>query len=61
MTVTGINLTGATSVKLSTYSSSFTIASATRITAKVPVMPSGNYRWQSRRGTATSTGYFRKF
>ena len=58
--ITGSNLTGATSVKLGTVSAIFTVNSATRITATVPSMTMGHYKWQvtTPGGTASSTGTF---
>ena len=60
VTINGSNFTGATSVKLGTVSASFTITSATRISATVPAMSRGAYKWSvtTPGGTATSTGSF---
>jgi hypothetical protein len=60
VTLTGKNFTGATSVKLGTVSAKFTVNSATKITATVPTIPNGYYRWSvtNSAGTATSTSSF---
>jgi subtilase family serine protease len=54
--INGSNLTGATSVQLGTTSASFTVNSAAKITATVPSMAPGSYRWQvtTPGGTAAS-------
>ena len=63
VTITGSNFTGAISVKLGTASAKFTVNSPTRITATVPAIPHGFYRWSvtNPAGTAISTSYFRVF
>jgi len=61
--INGTNFTGATSVKLGTASASFTITSATRISATVPTLSRGTYKWSvtTPGGTATSAGNFFHF
>jgi hypothetical protein len=60
VTITGENFTGVTSVKLGTVSAKFTVNSPTRITATVPTVQQGYYKWSvtTPGGTATSTGSF---
>jgi hypothetical protein len=60
VTINGTNFTGATSVKLGTVSAGFTLNSANRITATVPFMSSGHYKWSvtTASGTGTSTATF---
>jgi len=60
VTITGKNFAGVTGVRLGTVSAKFTVNSATKITATVPVIPSGYYRWSvtNPAGTATSTSSF---
>jgi subtilase family serine protease len=61
--INGSNFTGATSVKLGTASASFTVTSPSRITATVPALSRGTYKWSvtTPGGTATSTGNFFHF
>jgi len=63
VTINGSNFTGVTSVKLGTVSASFTVSTATRISATVPAMSRGSYKWSvtTPGGTATSTGSFFHF
>jgi hypothetical protein len=63
VTINGSGFTGTNSVKLGAVSASFTVSSATRITATVPSLPRGSYKWQvtTPNGTATSTGNFVHF
>jgi hypothetical protein len=64
VTITGTNLTGATSVKLGSVAATFTVNSSTRITATVPNLRLlGSYRWSvtTPGGTATSLSFFRYF
>jgi hypothetical protein len=63
VTITGTNFTGATAVKLGGTTASFTVNSATKITAVVPNKFAGFYKWQVTTpvGTATSFTYFRVF
>jgi hypothetical protein len=58
--ISGTNFTGATSVKLGTVSATFVVNSAGRITATVPSMSMGHYKWQvtTPGGTGTSAGTF---
>ncbi len=58
--ISGSGFTGATSVKLGGVTASFTVQSASRISATVPSMSPGNYKWQvtTPGGTATSTNNF---
>jgi hypothetical protein len=60
VTITGSNFAGATGVELGTTSARFTINSPTRITATVPSVAHGYYRWSltSPAGTATGNTYF---
>ncbi len=59
--IMGSGFTGTTSVKLGTVTATFTIQSAGRISATVPAMSPGNYKWQvtTPGGTATSVTTFR--
>jgi hypothetical protein len=61
VTITGTSFTDASSVKLGTAPVKFTVNSATRITATVPTIARGYYKWSvtNPAGTATSTGSFR--
>ena len=61
VTITGTNFTGAIAVELGTTVVSFTVISSTQITATVPAMSNGRYRWSvtTPSGTATSAGTFR--
>ena len=57
--ITGTNFTGATAVKFGgTAAASFTINSATQITATVDIGATGNITVTTPGGTATSTGIF---
>jgi len=58
--ITGMNFTGATSVKLGTVSAAFTFNASNKITATVPAMSSGRYKWSvtTPAGTGTSAGMF---
>ncbi|HEX9123772.1 MAG TPA: IPT/TIG domain-containing protein [Actinomycetota bacterium] len=59
VTINGTNLTGATSVKFNGVSASFTLNSASKITAKVPSgATSGKISVTTAAGTATSSGTF---
>jgi hypothetical protein len=60
VTITGTNFTGATSVKLGTTSATFIVNSPTQITATVPTIAHGYYKWSvtNPAGTATSTSAF---
>jgi hypothetical protein len=60
VTITGSNLTGASSVKLGNTPAKFAVNSQTKITATVPTIPYGSYKWSvtTPAGTATSTSYF---
>jgi hypothetical protein len=60
VTITGTSFTGATSVKLGTAPAKFTVYSSARITATVPTVQQGYYRWSvtTPAGTGTSTGFF---
>ncbi|HEX6100946.1 MAG TPA: S8 family serine peptidase [Thermoanaerobaculia bacterium] len=59
VTILGANLTGATSVSFNNQSASFTVNSATQITASVPNCSStGLVRVTTAGGTATSVGSF---
>jgi large repetitive protein len=57
VTITGTNFTGATSVKLGGTAATFTVNSATKITATVPSIAKGKYKWQvtTPGGTAASS------
>jgi hypothetical protein len=61
VTITGSNFTGATRVELGTTSGNFTVNSSTMITATVPPIARGFYKWfvTTPSGTSTSTGSFR--
>jgi len=58
--ISGTGFTGATSVKLASTSASFVVNSPTRITATVPSLAHGNYKWSvtTPSGTGTSTASF---
>lgn len=60
VTITGSNFTGATSVRLGTSAAEFTVNSGTSITATVPLIRRGYYKWSvtNAAGTATSTTSF---
>jgi hypothetical protein len=60
VTITGSNLTSAISLKLGGAPALFTVNSATQITATVPTIPHGFYRWSvtTPSGTGTSTSSF---
>ena len=60
VTITGTNFTGAASVKLGTTAATFTVNSATKITATVPNLRFGYYKWSvtTPGGTATSISTF---
>jgi hypothetical protein len=60
VTITGKNFAGVTGVRLGTTSATVTVNSQTKITATVPTIPHGYYRWSvsNPAGTATSTGSF---
>jgi hypothetical protein len=55
-----LNFTGVTAVKLGTTSAKFILNSSTKITAVVPTIAHGYYRWSvtTASGTATTTGSF---
>jgi large repetitive protein len=61
LTITGSNFACVTTVKLGTTSAKVTVNSSTRITAVVPPIAAGYYRWSVRTssGTATNTSRFR--
>jgi hypothetical protein len=61
VTITGSNLTGATSVMLGTTSATFAVSTASSITAVVPSIARGYYTWSvtTPAGTSTSTASFR--
>jgi hypothetical protein len=61
--INGSGFTGATSVKLGSVSATFTVNSSVRITAKVPSMAKGSYKWSvtTPSGSATSTAWFTHF
>jgi hypothetical protein len=61
LAITGSNFTGTTSLKLGGVSAQFTLNSATKITATVPTIPHGLYKWSvtTPAGTGTSTNSFR--
>lgn len=63
VTIMGSEFTGATSVTLGGVSASFTVQSSSRISATVPALRAGTYRWQvtTPSGTATSSSYFFHF
>ena len=56
ITINGSGFTGATSVKLGSVSATFTVVSTVKITAKVPAMARGSYKWSvtTPNGSATS-------
>jgi hypothetical protein len=58
VTITGSNFTGVSKVKLGKVVAAFTVNSPTSITATVPTIAHGSYRWSvtNPAGTATSTG-----
>ena len=58
--INGSGFTGATSVKLGGVSATFTVNSSVRITAKVPAMARGSYKWSvtTPSGSATSLSSF---
>jgi hypothetical protein len=60
VTISGTNFTGATSVKLGAASAKFTVNSATKITATVPTLLHGYYKWSvtTPGGTGNSAGSF---
>jgi hypothetical protein len=60
VTITGTNFTRTTSVKLATTPAKFAVNSPTKITATVPAIRRGSYKWSvtTPAGTATSTGSF---
>jgi hypothetical protein len=60
ITINGTGFTGTTSVKLGAVSAAFTVNSASKITATVPAMSSGRYRFSvtTSLGTGTSSGMF---
>ena len=60
VTITGTNLSGATSVKLGTTPAAFTVNSNTQIAATVPTLRSGPYKWSvtTPTGIAFSRTYF---
>lgn len=59
ITITGTNLTGATSVKFGTTSATFTVNSATKITVKTPAHGTGtvNIRVTTKYGTSKTTSH----
>jgi len=61
ISILGKNFTGATAVKLGTVTASFTVVNDTKITAIVPTIRIGQYKWSvtNPSGTGTSTSYFR--
>jgi hypothetical protein len=61
VSITGSNFTGVSKVKLGKIVAAFTVNSATQITATVPAIAQGHYRWSvtNPAGTAISTGSFR--
>lgn len=60
ITINGSGFTGATSVKLGSVSATFTVVSSVKITAKVPAMAKGSYKWSvtTPNGSATSLASF---
>jgi hypothetical protein len=60
VTITGTNLSGATAVTLGTTDAKFTVGSSTTITATVPTIAHGSYKWSvtTPAGAAISTGSF---
>jgi hypothetical protein len=61
ISILGKNFTGATMVRLGTTATTFTIVSDTKITAVVPTVHIGQYKWSvtNSSGTGTSVSYFR--
>ena len=61
VTLSGSNLDGVTAVKLGAKSAQFTVNSTTMITAVVPTIARGYYKWSvtTAAGTATSSGSYR--
>jgi hypothetical protein len=61
VTISGLNFTGVIAVKLGTTSAKFILNSSTKITAVVPTIAHGYYRWSvtTASGTATGSGSFR--
>ena len=57
VTISGLNFIGVTAVKLGTTSAKFILNSSTKITAVVPTIAHGYYRWSvtTASGTGTST------
>jgi hypothetical protein len=60
VTISGLNFTGVTAVKLGTTSARFILNSSTKITAVVPTIAHGYYHWSvtTVSGTATTSGSF---
>ena len=60
VTITGTNFTGATSVTLRNVTATFTVNSATSVTAKVPSTGASEGKWRvtTAGGTATAAAYF---
>jgi hypothetical protein len=60
VTINGSGFAGATNVKLGGFTATFTVNSPTKITATVPTIPHGSYKWSvtNPAGTGTSTGSF---
>jgi hypothetical protein len=60
VTISGLNFIGVTAVKLGTTSAKFILNSSTKITAVVPTIAHGYYRWSvtTASGTARTTGSF---
>jgi hypothetical protein len=63
ITINGSNFVGVTSVKLGTVTASFTVNSAAKITAVVPTIATGKYKWSvtTAAGTASSPYLFSVF
>ena len=59
--INGLNLNGVTALKLGTRSAQFSVNSSTMITAIVPTIARGYYKWSvtTAAGTATSSGSYR--
>jgi uncharacterized protein (TIGR03437 family) len=58
ITITGTNFTGATTVRFGPGSASFTVNSATQITATVPTgLPAGSQAITVTNASGTSSGY----
>jgi outer membrane protein assembly factor BamB len=55
VTISGTNLSGASSVTLRYVPAAFTVISATRITATVPATGAGDGRWRTTTGGGTAT------